>query len=156
MLPQRPPPTAPGRSLAARTSALPAAALAIQDDERQLCVLTERAQGAARCAAWTGSAGPAASQHDLLPPAASLLWSAPLPPLLTGGASLRSGELELMVHRRTLAGACCRWALLAGCGSSVAPAAPLASSPGSSARPTLDPTALPPLRQTTTAAWASR
>lgn len=93
------------------------AALAIQDGSRQLALLTDRAQGAAAAAAAGMCACSGRGQGRFLLASPGACASAPpflcpFPRTPAGGASLRSGELEVMVHRRTLAGAC---AGAAGC-----------------------------------------
>ena len=67
----------------------------VQDEGRQLALLTDRAQGE-----------PAAAVGRPAKHLAALLQApAPrLPCLPAGGASLRSGQMEVMVHRRTLEG----------------------------------------------------
>lgn len=75
-----------------------AAAMYIQDEHRQLALLTDRAQGELAAA----GAQPLACRSTSL---ACLQAPAPcLPCLPAGGASLRSGQMEVMVHRRTLEG----------------------------------------------------
>lgn len=104
-----------------------AAAMYIQDDERQLALLTERAQGGRvlllrACFFLSADSTlclPCSSCCTLQP----RLWSASrtvwlLFRLAAAGASLRSGQMEVMVHRRTMEGGlervgCTSW--LPGC-----------------------------------------
>lgn len=84
------------------------AAMAIQDSERQLALLTERAQGEL-AAGWRMARRQWRAIFILMAGLGCLLLNQPAPLYprgRAGGASLRSGEMEVMVHRRTLAGPC--------------------------------------------------
>lgn len=73
------------------------AAMHIQDGSRQLALLTDRAQGEAtlRDVAADGAARPRGTCQR-----AACRFAC----CRAGGASLRSGQVEVMLHRRTLAG----------------------------------------------------
>lgn len=117
------------------------AAMHIQDDSRQLAILTDRAQGELTqqrqghvpCNRARAACHSADGAHR-----------ARCCPLAAGGSSLSSGEMEVMVHRRILKGAGAAWgshAHQAGC-----------------CRPPhgLEPSLLPLLPQMMTGAWPSR